>query len=43
MGREARDRVVKDFQPEDVASAIVSIGVCGHMSHASRCTFEVTP
>jgi len=43
MGREARERVVKDFQPEDVASAIVSIGVCGHMSHASRCTFEVTP
>jgi len=43
MGREARDRVVRDFQPEDVARAIVALGVCGHTSQASRCAMEVNP
>jgi glycosyltransferase involved in cell wall biosynthesis len=43
MGRAARDRVVRDFQPEDVARAIVALGMYGHASRASRCAMEVTP
>jgi glycosyltransferase involved in cell wall biosynthesis len=42
MGREARNRVVKDFQPKDVARAIVDLGVSGRIIERHDRAKEVT-
>lgn len=42
MGREARERVVRDFQPKDVARAVVDHGVKGCASQPARHASEAT-